>query len=230
MKGLLNFLYGEHQEVEVSEYKDVYDAACTLAIPLAEAFYKSLLKEQGKNSKTFKREKSSESVKDREVKNSPKGNSHHCEEERGNNETEECPTLVGEDFIASASEEPQSVAKMSSNSETSTGDCETLTVPQNSEKSETTRKAMFPITDKEQTAQQKKWILTGGLPTCDICGKKFLRVSFLRRHKEKQHLKNKDKNVYKCDFCPKVCRTQKDLKIHRRRHTGTYKCIFGPRG
>ena len=71
-----------------------------------------------------------------------------------------------------------------------------------------------------QAFEDRKRLLMRSLPTCNICGKRFLRLGFLKRHKERKHYRNRDKRVYKCEFCPKVCRTAKDIKLHRRRHTG----------
>lgn len=83
-----------------------------------------------------------------------------------------------------------------------------------------------PKIPKYEYGAERKRKLAAFLPSCDICGKRFLRKGCIQRHKEKHHNGSKQRLSFSCDECPKQCPSRHDLKLHKRLHSGErpFKC------
>ena len=220
IEGILHFLYGDCGKVDSKDYRDVYEAACIFAVPLAKTFFKGLLKESAKNQSTEQQRKD-ESNRDETNPNEEVDESKNCEFQE---------TKEARDEVPSEKANTLHVPQESSEASQKAADCQEaagadlIQLQQQSMLKYDLRpcSVLLSNVEVEQKLQNKNRVLIRNLPTCNVCGKKFLRLGFLRRHKEKKHSRYRDRRLYKCDFCPKVCRTPKDLKLHRRRHTGTF--------
>ena len=232
MEGILNFLYGEHHKIEPKNYPDVLEAAAIFAVPFATAFFKDKVNETNtvenyersantntSNPQSIKKEvtlvaedmnESRTDVHQNEMSISSKHSKHSRNAETSGldnlcNRTVTLEQVSDSNLTRSRKNKLSTFNKSQSETEYSTSSHQTIS----------------PNDIQQQAIEDRKRLLTRTLPTCNVCGKRFLRIGFLKRHKERKHNRNRDKRVYKCEFCPKVCRTAKDIKLHRRRHTGT---------
>ena len=215
MEGILNFVYGEHHKIDPRNYKDVYDAASIFAIPSATAFYKVLMKDQERqneddhSSYAHVTTENTCKVKDK--------NRNVTEEDEEKNE-------ASDGDVAKWNKRPHNNGGHEILRHSRSGKNTSVVLKQDKRhQGIRVQEVMVPVV-QQQAVEDRKRLLTRSLPTCNVCGRRFLRIGFLKRHKERKHFRNRDKRVYKCEFCPKVCRTPKDIKLHRRRHTGMWVC------
>ena len=219
MEGILHFLYGEHHKIEPRNYPDVLEAATIFAVPFATAFFKDRLKETN-SVETYESSANTNSPTPQSVKtevtnvdedlNGSKGRKQPCYTETSDLDNV-CNT--GVTFVQDAN---RKLTHSHRNKISTVGKS-----PKEKEYSNSLQQTVTSNDIQQQAIEDRKRLLTRTLPICNVCGKRFLRIGFLKRHKERKHYRNRDKRVYKCEFCPKVCRTAKDIKLHRRRHTGT---------
>ena len=219
MEGILNFLYGEHHKIEPKNYSDVLEAATIFAVPFATAFFKDRLKETNtvENCESSENTNTSnpQSAKIEGTSVAEDMNSSKRRKQPRNTETSELDNVrnTGVNFVQDAD---NTLTQPRKNKISTVGRSQ-----REKEYSTSSQQTVTPNDIQQQTIEDRKRLLTRTLPMCNVCGKRFLRIGFLKRHKERKHYRNRDKRVYKCEFCPKVCRTAKDIKLHRRRHTGT---------
>lgn len=232
MDGILSFIYGEHDKIDPENYRDVYEAASIFAIPLAKNFYKGLIKDQEKSLWIRRRREN--------LRNAGLGIDRKCDDQ--NKKRKEKDTKEQEEDLKNFTSDNETMKNIQ---ETSGSNIESVSTekPFTDLSSNLVKDAQVEKPSLrchrtldnsasgvsvyvDEASQNRKRLLTRTLPTCNVCGKRFLRIGFLRRHKERQHLRKRDKRLYKCDYCPKVCRTPKDIKLHRRRHTGINHLCF----
>ena len=219
MEGILNFLYGEYNKIAPQNYKDVYEAASIFAIPSATTFFKHLMNDREKQ-KRRSVDDLNQTLLENESKSKFK-NRTITEEDQDKNEASD------EETVKSSRQFRNTNGNKISEHFTSPGKNMSEVPQQDISYDDRTGKESADLSPQpvvpsvqQQAVEDGKRLLTRTLPTCNVCGRRFLRIGFLKRHKERKHFKNRDKRVYKCEFCPKVCRTPKDIKLHRRRHTG----------
>ena len=232
MEGILNFLYGEHHKIEPKNYPDVLEAAAIFAVPFATAFFKDKVNEtnsvENYESSATTNTSSPQSIRKEvtsvaEDMNGSRSDVHQNEMSVSNKRCKQSRNTEtsGLDSMCNRAVTFEQVAD-SKLTRFRKNKISTVNKSQSEkEYSTSSRQTISPNDIQQQAIEDRKRLLTRTLPTCNVCGKRFLRIGFLKRHKERKHYRNRDKRVYKCEFCPKVCRTAKDIKLHRRRHTGT---------
>ncbi len=213
MEGILRFIYGESGKFTQNFHQDIYHAACVLSIPAARVYFQSILQQSNEVSDNSNRDNTVDGLSNKGSDTQNIG----CEGENHMEQSCRCTDDHTQLKIAIMNEHPSSLYKVMSITENHNQTVSTrIDMGYKTKRGRMTRTPIRSDTVLENKSRTKKILL----PTCNVCGRKFIKRSFLRRHKERQHLRNRERRIFKCDACSKICRTLKDIKLHKRQHTG----------
>ena len=215
MEGILKFIYGESGKFTQNFHQDIYHAACVLSIPAAKVYFQSILQQSNEVSDNSNRDNTVDGLSNRgphtmlmtldtDTQNIGFEGENHVEHSRSKVRCTDDHTQLE---IGIVTEHTKNHPRTGSNR---------IDMGYKTKRGRMTRTPIRSDTVLENKSRTKKILL----PTCNVCGRKFIKRSFLRRHKERQHLRNRERRIFRCDACPKICRTLKDIKLHKRQHTG----------
>ncbi len=225
MDGILKFIYRDHGSIQENCYRDVYHAACVLSIPMAKDYFQSVPQDTLDNGNggiivSVNSDRISERIprtvdtiqwnvdQNHEAQSSGEVKCINDHAEPSFEISHECQNTVSKQLLHTEHHDQSASSSIHSGYRTQSG--RITGIPSRSD------------TVLDSKPRSKKIFL----PACNVCGRRFLKLAFLRRHKERQHLRNRERRVFRCDVCPKVCRNLKDIKLHKRKHTGKRPFLF----